>query len=130
MPERPNMQYILKKRIVQGDQKLYSHVSNAQMQNKVPKRPNMWYLFEKAIVQGYLLSLAQLGKCSKTLVTENVHHGHLICTVKLPGGGVVCYLEKIKCHFGNSGWCRREYSQLPVKRIKAASDATNHHVCG
>ena len=62
VPERPNMQYILKKRIVQAYQKLYSHVSNAQMQNKVPKRPNMWYIFEKAIVQGYLLSLAQLYK--------------------------------------------------------------------
>ena len=36
MPERPNMWYIFEKRIVQGYQKLYSHVSNAQMQNKVP----------------------------------------------------------------------------------------------
>ena len=45
VPERPNMQYILKKRIVQGYQKLYSHVSNAQMQNKVPERLNMWYTF-------------------------------------------------------------------------------------
>ena len=62
VPERPNMQYILKKRIVQGYQKLYSHVSNAQMQSKVPERPNMWYIFEKAIVQGCLLSLAQLYK--------------------------------------------------------------------
>ena len=60
VPERPNMQYILKKRIVQAYQKLYSHVSNAQMQSKVPERPNMWYIFEKAIVQGCLLSLAQL----------------------------------------------------------------------
>ena len=62
MPERPNMQYILKKRIVQGYQKLYSHVSNAQMQSKVPERPNTWYIFKKAIVQGCLLSLAQLYK--------------------------------------------------------------------
>merc|ERR1711990_657091 len=36
VPERPNMQYIFEKRIVQGNQKLYSHVSNAQMQSKVP----------------------------------------------------------------------------------------------
>ena len=63
LPERPNMWYIFEKRIVQGYQKLYSHVSNAQMQNKVPERPNiMWYIFEKAIVQGCLLSLAQLYK--------------------------------------------------------------------
>ena len=54
------MWYIFEKRIVQGNQKLYSHVSNAQMQSKVPERPNMWYIFEKAIVQGCLLSLAQL----------------------------------------------------------------------
>ena len=41
MPERPNMWYIFEKKIVQGYQKLYSHVSNAQMQNKVPERLNM-----------------------------------------------------------------------------------------
>ena len=32
VPERPNMRYIFEKRIVQGFQKLYSHVSNAQIQ--------------------------------------------------------------------------------------------------
>ena len=32
MPERPNMWYIFEKRIVQGYQKLYSHLSNAQIQ--------------------------------------------------------------------------------------------------
>merc|ERR1712184_211440 len=31
VPERPNMWYIFEKRIVQGYQKLYSHVSNVQM---------------------------------------------------------------------------------------------------
>ena len=62
VPERPNMWYIFEKRIVQGYQKLYSHVSNAQMQSKVPERPNTWYIFKKAIVQGCLLSLAQLYK--------------------------------------------------------------------
>ena len=41
-------------------QKLYSHVSNEQIQNKVPERLTMWYTFE--IVKGYLLSLAQLYK--------------------------------------------------------------------
>ena len=32
VPERPNMWYIFEKRIVQGYQKLYSHVLNAQIQ--------------------------------------------------------------------------------------------------
>merc|ERR1711981_136084 len=32
VPERPNMWYIFEKRIVQGYQKLYSHVPNAQIQ--------------------------------------------------------------------------------------------------
>ena len=63
VPERPKIWYIFEKRIVQGCQKLYYHVSNVQMQNKVPERPNiMWYIFEKAIVQRCLLSLAQLYK--------------------------------------------------------------------
>ena len=30
-----------------GYQKLYSHVSNAQMQSKVPERPNMWYILKR-----------------------------------------------------------------------------------
>ena len=61
------MWHIFEKRIVQGYQKLYSHVSNTQIQNthtqihkytntaydEVPERPNMWYIFEKRIVQGY-----------------------------------------------------------------------------
>ena len=62
LPEKLNMWYIFEKGIVQGYQKLYSHVSNAQMQNRVPERLNMWFIFEKAIVQGYLLNLAQLYK--------------------------------------------------------------------
>ena len=62
VPERPNMWYIFERRIVQGFQKLYFHVSNAQIQkckytntafDKVPERPNMWYIFEKRIFQGY-----------------------------------------------------------------------------
>ena len=32
VPERPNMWYIFEKRIVQGYQKLYSHVPNTQIQ--------------------------------------------------------------------------------------------------
>ena len=32
VPERPNMWYIFEKRIVQGYQKLYSHVPKAQIQ--------------------------------------------------------------------------------------------------
>ena len=32
LPERPNMWYIFEKRIVQGYQKLYSHVPNTQIQ--------------------------------------------------------------------------------------------------
>merc|ERR1711989_229113 len=32
VPERPSMWYIFEKRIVQGFQKFYSHVSNAQIQ--------------------------------------------------------------------------------------------------
>ena len=59
VPERPNMWYIFEKRIVQGYQKSYSHVSNAQIQkykytntayDKVPERPNMWYFFEKRVL--------------------------------------------------------------------------------
>ena len=34
VPERPNMWYIFEMRIVQRYQKLYSHVSNAQIQKK------------------------------------------------------------------------------------------------
>jgi len=55
VPERPSMWHIFEKRIVQGYQKLYSHVSNAQIQkykykihkytntayDKVPERPNI-----------------------------------------------------------------------------------------
>ena len=58
MPERPNMWYIYEKRIVQGFQKLYSHMPNSQIQNtntqvqnytntaydEVPERPIMWYI--------------------------------------------------------------------------------------
>ena len=33
VPERPNMWYIFEKRNVQGFEKLYSQVSNAQVQN-------------------------------------------------------------------------------------------------
>ena len=59
--ERPNMWFIVEKRIVRGYRKLYFHVSNTQIQkykytntafDKVPERPNMWYIFEKRIVQG------------------------------------------------------------------------------
>ena len=32
VPERPNIWHMFEKRIVQGYQKLYSHVSNAQIQ--------------------------------------------------------------------------------------------------
>ena len=62
VPERPNMWYIFERRIVQGFQKSYFHVSNAQIQkckytntafDKVAERPNMWYIFEKRVVQGY-----------------------------------------------------------------------------
>ena len=66
MPKRPKRQYIFEKRIVQGYEKGYSCVPNAQIQkiqihkytnaqiqhDKVPKRPTMWYIFEKWIVQG------------------------------------------------------------------------------
>merc|ERR1711974_214037 len=65
VPERPKKWYIFEKRIVQGYQKLYSHVPNAKIQkykykihkyantayDKVPERPKMWYIFEKRIVQ-------------------------------------------------------------------------------
>ena len=59
------MWYIFEKGIAQGFQKLYFHVSNAQIQkiqrhkytntayDEVPERPNMWYIFEKRIFQGY-----------------------------------------------------------------------------
>ena len=61
MPERPNMWYIFEKRIVQGYQKSYSHMANAQIQkykfkihkytytayDEVPKRSIMWYIFFK-----------------------------------------------------------------------------------
>ena len=41
VPEIPNMWYIFEKRIVQGYQKLYSHVSNAQIQKiKIHKYTN------------------------------------------------------------------------------------------
>ena len=70
VPEKPTMWYIFEKRIVQVYQKLYSHVSKAQIQkykyknaqthkytntayDEVPEKPNMWYIFEKRIVQGY-----------------------------------------------------------------------------
>ena len=65
MPERPNMWYIFETRIVQGYQKLYSHLPNKQIQkhkytntqihkySKVPEKLNMWYIFEKGIVQGF-----------------------------------------------------------------------------
>ena len=67
MPERPNMWHIFEMGIVQGYQKLYSHVPNAQIQkykykihkytntayDEVPERPNMRYIFEMRIVQEY-----------------------------------------------------------------------------
>ena len=78
VPERPNMQYILKKELFKGIKKYTSMCqtckytnANAQIQmhnytntayHKVPERPNKWHIFEKVIVQGCLLSLAQLYK--------------------------------------------------------------------
>ena len=56
------MWYIFEKRIVQGYQKRYSHVSNVQIHkykytntayDEVPERPNMQYILKKRIVQGY-----------------------------------------------------------------------------
>ena len=61
VPERPNMWHIFEKRIVQGYQKLYFYVLNAQRQkyiykihkytntayDEVPERPSMWYIYEK-----------------------------------------------------------------------------------
>ena len=61
---------MFEKRIVQGCQRLYSHVSKVQIQkykytntqthkytntayDEVPEKPNMCYIFEKRIVQGY-----------------------------------------------------------------------------
>ena len=66
VPEKPNMWYIFEKRIVQGYQKLYSHVPNAQIQNtnsqihkytntaydKIAEIPNICYIFEQLVVQG------------------------------------------------------------------------------
>ena len=70
MPDRPNIWYIFEKRIVQVYQKLYSHVSKAQIQKytntqihkhtntqiqhmtNCQKIPTMWYISEKKIVQG------------------------------------------------------------------------------
>ena len=44
VPERPNMWYIFEKRIVQGYQKWYSHVSNAQIHKyKYTKYTNTAY---------------------------------------------------------------------------------------
>ena len=40
VPERPNMWYIFEKRIVQGYQKLYYNVSNAQIQKYKYKNTN------------------------------------------------------------------------------------------
>ena len=41
VPERPNMWYIFEKRIVEGYQKLHSHLSNAQIQkNTITKYTN------------------------------------------------------------------------------------------
>ena len=66
VPERPNMWYILEKRILQGCQKLYFYVPNVSLQkykykihkftntayDKVPKRPNMWQIFERGLFKG------------------------------------------------------------------------------
>ena len=40
VPERTNMWYIFEMRIVQRYQKIYFHVLNAQIQNKVPEGLN------------------------------------------------------------------------------------------
>ena len=40
MPERPNMWYIFEKRIVQGYQRLYSHVPNAQIHEYMQNTEN------------------------------------------------------------------------------------------
>ena len=85
LPETPNMCHILEKRIVQGYQKLYFHVSNMQTPNykiqntkytnttynEVPERPSMWYIYEKRIDQEYYnlyshVSNAQIQKYKYT----------------------------------------------------------------
>ena len=65
VPERPNMWYIFEKRIVQGYQKWYSHVSNVQIHKykytntqiqhmtKCQKDPTCSIFLKKRIVQGY-----------------------------------------------------------------------------
>jgi len=73
------MWYIFEKRIVQGYQKLCSHVSKVQIQkynytntqthkdtntayDEVPEKPNKWYIFEKRIVQGYQKLCSHVSK--------------------------------------------------------------------
>ena len=78
------MWYIFEKRIVQGCQKWYSHVSKAQIQkykytntqthkhtntayDKLPEKPTMWYISEKRIVQGCQKWYSHVGKNSQII---------------------------------------------------------------
>ena len=68
--------------MVQGHQKLYSHVPNTQIHkctntayDQVPERPNMWYIFEKRI-QWIICVSSVYHQC--IISALSVHHQRII----------------------------------------------------
>ena len=82
------MWYIFENRIVQGHQKLYSHVPNTKIQiqihkytntadEEVPERPSIWYIFETRI-QSIIYVSSVYRQC--ILSTSSAHHQRIIST--------------------------------------------------
>ena len=72
VPERPNMWYIFEKRIVQGYQKLYSHVSNSQIHKYKYKNTQIQYMTN--YVQGRVFPVSGFFKSLNNPLFKNMAH--------------------------------------------------------
>ena len=92
VPKRPNMWYIFENRIVQGHQKLYSHVPNTKIQiqihkytntayEEVPERPSIWYIFEKGGSVHHLCIVCVSSVHLEHIIrASSAHHQRIIST--------------------------------------------------
>ena len=86
VPERPNMWYIFEKRIVQGYQKLYSHVPNAQIQKykytntqiqhmmKYQKDPICGIFLKRGLLKGIKNDTPMCQTCKYTNTNTQIQH--------------------------------------------------------
>merc|ERR1711888_41466 len=94
VPERPNMWYIFEKRIFQGYQKSYSHVSNAQIQKykntntqiqhmtKCQKDPTCGIFLKRGFSEPYMYHLCIVSASSvhhqRIISASSAHHQRII----------------------------------------------------